>query len=102
MADVLPDRGQNESVRNFVRKGLTYALVLHPIAAALALIALIFAICSNVVSHIIGSLICFFAFLVTISEGIGAFSVCNTDVSFFRHSRVGHRFGPVHCRSSQL
>ncbi|KAL8276811.1 hypothetical protein RQP46_010742 [Phenoliferia psychrophenolica] len=46
--------------------GLTYALVLHPIAAGFSLFALLFALGSHLVLGILGSLLSFLAFLVTL------------------------------------
>ncbi|ORY56812.1 SUR7/PalI family-domain-containing protein [Leucosporidium creatinivorum] len=46
--------------------GLTYALVLNPIAAGFSFIALLFALCSNLALGIIASVLSGWAFLVTI------------------------------------
>jgi len=46
--------------------GLSYALVLNPIAAGFTLLALLFAIGSHLILGILGSIFSFFAFLVTI------------------------------------
>jgi len=46
--------------------GLTFALILTPIAAAISLAALLLAVCNNLVTGILSSLVSFFAFLVTI------------------------------------
>merc|ERR1711939_570789 len=63
-----------------VVSGLTYALILHPIAAGIALIALFFAQCNNIVTGILGSLVAFFAFLVTLAalvlQLLAACTVC--------------------------
>merc|ERR1711939_1263880 len=56
-----------------VVSGLTYALILHPIAAGIALIALFFALCNNIVTGILGSLVAFFAFLVALAIDLGLF-----------------------------
>jgi len=58
--------GNTETFKDDIIHGLTYAFVLHPIAAALAFVAFMLAVCSNIVSHIFGSIVAFFATLITL------------------------------------
>lgn len=53
-------------ISNSIIKGLTYALILHPIAAGITLFALIISLTTNWCLDICGSLFAFFAFLVTL------------------------------------
>lgn len=63
---VLASLPNSNNIENGISRGLTYALILNPIGAAIALIALLFALCGNVISHVFGSIVAFFAFLVTL------------------------------------
>lgn len=56
--------GSTGDISSAVIHGLTYALILHPIAAAITLIAIIVSLTNNIVLDVIGSLVSFFAFLV--------------------------------------
>lgn len=53
-------------VSGTITKGLTYALILHPIAAAFSLVAFLLAVCPNIVTHILGSIVAFLATLITL------------------------------------
>jgi len=59
--DIIASTGD---ISGAVIKGLTYTMVLHPIAAGIALIAMLVALTTNVCLDICGSLISFFSFLV--------------------------------------
>lgn len=60
-------------VSGTITKGLTYALILHPIAAAFALVAFLLAVCPNIVTHILGSIVAFLATLCGARAGIEIF-----------------------------
>jgi len=62
--DIVDTLGETGDISGSVVRGLTYALVLHPIAAGVTLIAMIVSLTTNVCLDICGSLIAFFAFLV--------------------------------------
>jgi len=55
-----------ETFRDDIVHGLTYALILHPIAAGFAFLAFLLAVCSHLVTHILGSIVAFFATLITL------------------------------------
>lgn len=56
--------GDDGNISGSIAHGLTYALILHPIAAAVALFALIISLTTNLCLDVCGSLFSFFAFLV--------------------------------------
>jgi len=56
--------GQLGDISGSVVRNLTYTLILHPIAAAITLIAILISLTTNVILDTIGSLVSFFAFLV--------------------------------------
>lgn len=56
----------SEGISTSVVHGLTYALILTPIAAGFSFIALLFALASNFALGLISSIFSFFAFLVTL------------------------------------
>jgi len=58
--------GNTGNYSNVIRHGLTYALVLHPIAAGFAFAAFLLAVCATIVTHILGSIAAFFAFLISL------------------------------------
>lgn len=62
--DIIELLGSTGEISGSIVRGLTYALVLHPIAAGIVLIAMIVSLTTNVCLDICGSLIAFFAFLV--------------------------------------
>ncbi|KAK9898442.1 pali-domain-containing protein [Cystobasidium minutum MCA 4210] len=63
IVEIFSDGG---NISNSVIRGLTYALVLHPIAAGITLFALIISLTTNWCLDICGSLFSFFAFLVAL------------------------------------
>lgn len=71
-ASIIPnlDATKIGDISNTITHGLTYALVLHPVAAGIALLAIIVSLTTHVVLDICGSLIAGLAFLVTLAAFI--------------------------------
>jgi len=61
VVDIISSTGD---VSGAIIRGLTFSMILHPIAAAISLLAMLVALTTNVCLDICGSLIAFFAFLV--------------------------------------
>lgn len=72
---------------NWIARNLTYTLVLVPIAAAIALIALLVSLSTNVVLDIIGSIISGIAFLVSLVA-----LICATVLFVVARHRINESF----------
>jgi len=64
--DYILSQGGSSRISSSIVHGLTYALVLNPVAAGLSFVALLFAVGHNFILGLLGSLWAFFAFLVTV------------------------------------
>lgn len=57
------NNGLGNALGSDVKNGLTYALVLAPITAGLAALAVLFGAGSNLIGHVLGSIVAFFAWV---------------------------------------